>query len=164
MWKRKSLSTVKVMSSSLQPHGLYSPWNSPGQNTEVGSLSLLQGIFPTQVLNPGLSHCWWILYQLSHKGSPRILECVAYPFSNQIFPTQELNRVSCIAGGFFTNWAITEAHSSCESRQKWLTAPRWWSIYWMYWNYPGSLKTQIPGPYCWRFWLHGFWWKLGISF
>ena len=43
-----------VVSDSLQPHGLYSPWNSPGQNTGVGSLSLLQGIFPTQGLNPGL--------------------------------------------------------------------------------------------------------------
>ena len=52
-----------VMSDSLQPHG-YSPWNSPGQNTGVGSLSLLQGIFPTQGLNPGLSHCRGILYQL----------------------------------------------------------------------------------------------------
>ena len=45
-----------------------SPWNSPGQNTGVGSLSLLQRIFPTQGLNPGLPHCWQILYQLSHKG------------------------------------------------------------------------------------------------
>ena len=44
--------------------------NSPGQNTGVGSLSLLQGIFPTQGSNPGLSHCRQILYQLSHKGSP----------------------------------------------------------------------------------------------
>ena len=43
-----------VMSDSLWPHGLYSPWNSPGQNTGVGSLSLLQGIFPTQGSNPGL--------------------------------------------------------------------------------------------------------------
>ena len=51
----------------LRPHGLYSPWNSPGQNTGVGSLSL-QGIFPTQGLNPGLPHCKQILYQLSHKG------------------------------------------------------------------------------------------------
>ena len=42
-----------------------SPWNSPGQNTRVGSLSLLQRIFPTQGLNPGLPHCRWILYQLS---------------------------------------------------------------------------------------------------
>ena len=54
-------------------HGLYSPWNSPGQNTEVGSLSLLQGIFPTLGSNPGFPHCRWILYQLSHKGSPGIL-------------------------------------------------------------------------------------------
>ena len=45
-----------VMSDCLWPHGLYSPWNSPGQNTEVGSLSLLQGIFQTQGLNPGLPH------------------------------------------------------------------------------------------------------------
>ena len=55
------------------------PWDSPGQNTGVGSLSLLQGIFPTEGSNPGLPHCRWILYQLSHKGSPRILEWVAYP-------------------------------------------------------------------------------------
>ena len=54
----------------MRPHGLYSPWNSPGQNTGVGSLSLLQGIFPTQGSNPGLPHCRRILYQLSHKGSP----------------------------------------------------------------------------------------------
>ena len=60
---------------------LYSPWNSPGQNTGVGSCSLLQGIFPTQGSNSGLSHCRWILYQLSHQGSPRIREWVAYPFS-----------------------------------------------------------------------------------
>ena len=62
------------MSDSLQPHGLYSPQNSPGQNTGVGSHSLLQGIFPAQGSNPGLSHCRWILYQLSHQGNPRILE------------------------------------------------------------------------------------------
>ena len=70
-----------VKSDSSQPHGLYSPWNSAGQNTGVGSLSLLQGIFPTQGLNPGLWHCRQILYQLSHKGSPRRLWWVAYPFS-----------------------------------------------------------------------------------
>ena len=46
------------MSNSLRPHVLYSPWNSPGQNTGVGSLSLLQGIFPTRGSNPGLLHCW----------------------------------------------------------------------------------------------------------
>ena len=60
------------MSDSLWPHGLHSPRNSPGQNTGVGSLSLLQEIFPTQRSNPGLLHCRRILYQLSHKGSPKI--------------------------------------------------------------------------------------------
>ena len=71
-----------MMPNSLQPHGLISPWNSPGQNTGVGNLSLCQGIFPTQGLNPGLPHCRRILYQLGHQGSPRILEWVAFPFSN----------------------------------------------------------------------------------
>ena len=60
-----------VVSDSLRPHGLYSPWNSPSQNTGVSSLSLLQGIFPTQGLNPGLPHCKRILYQLSHKKKYR---------------------------------------------------------------------------------------------
>ena len=66
---------------TLRPHRLFSPWNSRGQNTGVSGLSLLQGIFPTQRSNPGLPHFRRILYQLSHKGSPRILEWVAYPFS-----------------------------------------------------------------------------------
>ena len=57
-----------VVSDSLRPRGLHSPWNSPGKNTGVGSLSLLQGIFPTQGLNPGLPHCRRILHQLSHQG------------------------------------------------------------------------------------------------
>ena len=61
--------SLSVMSHSLRPHGLYSPWNSPGQNTGMGSLSLLQGIFLTQGSNPGLPHCRRSLYQLSHKGS-----------------------------------------------------------------------------------------------
>ena len=58
-----------VMSDSVRPRGLYSPWNSPGQNTGVGSLSLLQGIFPTQGSNQGLLHCGRFLYQLSFQGS-----------------------------------------------------------------------------------------------
>ena len=64
--------SCSVMSDSLHPHGLYSPWNSPGQNTGVGSLSLLQKIFPTQGSNPGFLHCRQILYQLKYKGSPGI--------------------------------------------------------------------------------------------
>ena len=61
------------MSDSLRPCGLYSPWNSLGQNTGVGSLSLLQGIFPTQGLNPGLPHCRQIAYHLSHQGNILLL-------------------------------------------------------------------------------------------
>ena len=64
-----------MLCPALQPHGLYSPWNSPGQNTGVGSHSLLQGIFTTQGSNPGLSHCRQILYQLSHKGGPSHWAC-----------------------------------------------------------------------------------------
>ena len=89
-WESESRG-CSIVSNSLQPNGLYSPWDSPGQNTGVGSLSLLQGIFSTQGWNPHLLHYRWIIYQLSHKGSPRILEWVAYPFSREIFPTQELN-------------------------------------------------------------------------
>ena len=61
---------VAFVSNSLRPHGICSPWKSPGQNTEVGSLYLLQGIFPTQGSNPDLLHYRRILYQLSHQGSP----------------------------------------------------------------------------------------------
>ena len=67
------------MSNCLQPHRLYSPWNSLGQNTEVCSLSLLQGFFPTQESNPGLPHCRRILYQLSYQGSPKeLVKYLAY--------------------------------------------------------------------------------------
>ena len=85
-------------------------WNSPGQNTEVGSLFLLQGIFPTQRSNPGLPHCRQILYQLSHQGSPRILKWVACAFSSRSSWPKNWIRISYIAGRFFTNWAIREAH------------------------------------------------------
>ena len=104
------------MSDSLWPHGLlhvtpWTPWNSPGQNTGVSSLSLLQGIFPTQGSNPGLPHCRHILYQLSHQGSLRILDWVAFSFSSRSFQPKSWTGVSCTTGGFFTNWAIREAQS-----------------------------------------------------
>ena len=70
-WKvvPNTIESRSVASYSLRPHGLYvySPWNSPGQNTGVGSLFLLQGIVTTQGSNSGLPHCRWILYQLSHR-------------------------------------------------------------------------------------------------
>ena len=81
MSQQEKCTAFTVVSDSLRLFGLYSPWNSPSPNTGVGSLSLLQGIFPTQGLNPGLPHCRWILYQLSHQGSPRKQEWVVYPVS-----------------------------------------------------------------------------------
>ena len=58
--------SCSVVSNSLRPHGLHSPWNSPGQTAGVRSLSLLQWIFLTQELNRGLLHCRKILYQPSY--------------------------------------------------------------------------------------------------
>ena len=106
------------------PPGSSVPGDSPGKNTGVGCHVLLEGIFPTQGWNSGLLHCRWILYHLSHQGSPvsgshsilsdSLRPHVLYspwnsPGQNtgvgrlsllqEIFPTQ----VSCIAGRFFTS-------------------------------------------------------------
>ena len=62
-WNWKSLSSAQLFTTSM---------DSPGENTGVGSLSLLQGIFPTQGSNPGLLHCRQKFYQLSHKGIGKV--------------------------------------------------------------------------------------------
>ena len=107
-WKKVSRS---VMSDSLWSHGLYSQWDSPGQNTGVGTHPLLQEIFPTQESNAGLRHCSQIRYQLSHQGSPRTLEWVAYPSSRGSSHPRNRTMVSCIAGRFFTSWPNREAQT-----------------------------------------------------
>ena len=137
--KWKSLSCVRL----FEPHGLYSPWNSPGQNTGVRRLSLLQGIKPrdrTQGLNPGLLHCRWILYQLSHKRSPRKVEWVVYPFSSRSSQPRNRTRVSCVAGRFFTNWAIREALKWKLFSHVWLLVTPCNSP----WNSPGQ-ETGVSG-------------------
>ena len=63
-----------VVSNSLWPYGLYSPWNSPGQNTEVGSLSLVQGIFSTQGSNPGLRIAGGFFTNWAIRETPKELE------------------------------------------------------------------------------------------
>ena len=63
----KESESHSALPTLCNPTDYNNPWNSPGQNTGVGSLSLLQGIFPTQGLNPGLLHCRRILYQLSYQ-------------------------------------------------------------------------------------------------
>ena len=93
MWK--SLSRVQLF---VTPWTIHSPWNSPGQNTGVGSLSLLQG------LNPCLSH--WA------QGKPKNTKVCSLSLLQWIFPTQESNqglKVSCIAAGFFTSWGTKES-------------------------------------------------------
>ena len=113
--------SCSVVSNSLR----YSSWNSPSLNTGVGSLSFLQAIFPTQGWNLGLSHCRQILYQLSHKINPRILEWVAFPFSSGSSLPRNGTRVSCIAGRFFTNWAIRKS-------------------YWRLKGFPGAQRIKNP--------------------
>ena len=77
--------------------------DSPGKNFGLGCHALLQEIFPTQGLNPGLPHCRRFLYHLSHQGSSRILEWVASLFFRGSSPPRDQTGVSCIAGGFITS-------------------------------------------------------------
>ena len=82
------ISEVKVIQlcPTLWPHGLHSPWNSVGQNTGVGCLSLLQGIFPTQGSNLCLPHCRQILYRLSHQESPHTGNVIHAVVSSSLQP------------------------------------------------------------------------------
>ena len=158
IWHAESESH-SVVSDFLWPHGLY-PWNSPGQNTGVGSLFLLQGIFPIQGLSPGLPHCRWILYQLSHKGSPRILEWVAYPFSSRSSLPRNQSGVSCIASGFFTSWATREAHDMTCYSNLYFKSSSWVYIHihtahrqtlWLLYLHQKLTSSSFPPPTQWAF-------------
>ena len=107
-WKRRELCLQNWSHPLSLPYG-YGPVQSMEFSRPEYCLSLLQGIFPTQGLNPGLLHWRQILYQMSHKGSPRSLEWVAYPFSSRSSLPRNRTRVSRIVGGFFTNWDMREA-------------------------------------------------------
>ena len=107
-----------VMSDSLRPHGLYSPWNSPGQNTRVGSLSLLQWIFLTQGSNRGLLYCRRILYQPSHQGSPHIYKSPANCVAHKPAVWTGSNRTACLCSMQGWGWGrgslyyTTHSHGS----------------------------------------------------
>ena len=139
LFSNKPLSAMSLVTQScptlcdFEPTKLLCPWDSPGKNTGVGCLALLQGIFPVQGLNPGLSYCRQILYHLSHQGSPEILEWVVHPFSRGTSWPRDRTRVSCIADGFFTSWATWEA-----------PFPPYWSLYEMTgdWKPLGSFRIQ----------------------
>ena len=136
-----------VVSNSLWPHWLYSPWNSPGKNTRVGSLSLLQGIVPTQGLNPGLPHCRRILYQLSHQGSPVDTE-------NKIGRMELKKRKITNRCGvfFFLAMPCSLQHLSPSTRNQTLTLCSGSKV----------LTTGLPGNAQWRdiffLFLRVFWW------
>ena len=98
---------------------------------------LLQGIFPTQGLNPGLPFCRQILYQMSHWGRPRILEWVAYLFSRGSSKPGNRTGVSCVAGGFFTNRAMRVSQGPAQM------PPSAWVV---------SHQPPSEGPTCVALW------------
>ena len=122
------------MSDSLQPHELYSPWNSPGQNTGAGSCSLLQGIFLTPGSNPGLPHCRRILYQLSHQEAHRLWEGKIFPKSkdwqmwlyNNLVVVVQLTARSCPT---LQSHGLQHARSPCPSSS--LGVRKFMSIEWV---------------------------------
>ena len=91
------------MFDSLQPHGLYNPWNSPGQKTGVGSLSLLQGDLPNPGIEPRSPALQADSLPAEPQGKSKNTGVGNLSLYQWIFLTQELNRVSCIAGRFFTD-------------------------------------------------------------
>ena len=117
------MSSRSVVSSSLGPHGLQPtrllcPWNSPGQNTGVGSRFFLLGIFPTQGLNPGLQHCGRILYLLSHQGSPVVV--AGRPLSVQALVVVHTGfvalQLSCSSKEDIQNFLLNQAFLSTLGR------------------------------------------------
>ena len=82
--------------------------DSLGKNTGVDCHALLQRIFPIQGLSPGLLHCRWILFCLSHQGSPGILEWFAMPSCRESSQPRPQTQVSHIAVRFFTSWTTRE--------------------------------------------------------
>ena len=108
--KRSESESHSVMSDSLRPLGLYSPWNSSGQTTGVGSLSLLQRMFPTQGLNPSLPHCRQILYRLSHQGSPGVEWKTVWCSIDVISPSQCAADHSLPHGPWLYRWNVARPH------------------------------------------------------
>ena len=122
-WKWKSLSHVWLF---VTPWTI--PWNSPGQNTGVGSLSLLQGIFPTQGSNTGLRHCRCILYQLSHNGNQNC---------QWLLRVYGVNAAIFINNSLSDNWNIKNSWLICPKEQAW--GIQLWKSVW-------ATKSHLPEP------------------
>ena len=143
-------SEVKVPQSCLtlcDPMGC-SPWNSPGQKTGVDSISLLQGIFPSQVLNPGLLRCRRIFLQLSHKGSPGHLI------------TLIIERLSSSLEGSFPNRDLCDRVSIQVWTEKASRLRRKWPLG----NDVSRLRVEIPGKMYPLFWTSLPFYNFFISF
>ena len=89
------------VSNSVWPHG---EWGEFQGILQARILEWVAFPFSRKLPNPGLPHCRWILYQLSHEASRRILEWVAYLFSSGSSQARNWTRVHCTVGRFFTNW------------------------------------------------------------
>ena len=120
----------------FSPAGSSGHGDSPGKNTGVSYHALLQGIFPTQGLNPGFLHCRWILYHLSHQGRSRIPGWVAYPFYRGSSRSRNWTGVSCIVDGFFTTWSTREA----QFRGEWYSESSYYQYWWTYSQILVSIK------------------------
>ena len=136
--------SCSVVSDSWRLHGLYSPRNSSGQDTGVGSLSLLQGIFPTQGLNPGLPHCRPILYQLSYKGSPQLVGGVCNSLGS-VSPQQKFEAMDGPVLQLRFIWQTKE--NTSWRREGWLTQKmqrevrpeaQFWLLFLCFFSFPWS--------------------------
>ena len=139
-----------VVSDSLWPHGLYSPWNFPGRNTGVGSSSLLQEIFPTQGSNPGLLHCRRILYQLSYEGSPQWPEKLknCYSIICGLYSGISTNAITWIPWSNVSNKGLV-CYSTCSSSiinvsssTVWDTGDPWTRWVWTIWIHLHAIFFQ----------------------
>ena len=111
-WKWKSLSPVRLCDPmECTVHEILQ-----ARILEWVAFPFSRGIFPNQGSNPGLPRYRWIIYLLRHKWSLRILEWGSYPFSSRSSWPWNQTRVSCIAGRFFTNWAMRESTVKKEIR------------------------------------------------
>ena len=126
---------------TLQSHGLWNPWGSPGKNTGVGCHALLQ-IFPIQAWNPGFLHCRRILYPLSHQGNPGTLEWITYPFSRRSSPPRNQTGVSCICRQIPYQLSFTILNMVSKTRLDDLRHTiLGWRCLWNWWTYEQQQKV-----------------------
>ena len=129
---------VTVWSHGLHPTRLLCPWDFPGNDTAVGCHFLLQGIFPTQGLSPGLLHCRQILYLLSYKGSPNYFRnryklwnynyhLFADPFQSHYTERNQTQRSTCVCVWFHLYRILANANQSVLKREYWSAVARGWS-------------------------------------